>query len=304
MVAWQSGPTTVAVPSWRWRLWNIETNSTVREGMATYLTRDDAMEAGAKALHQRTVSYREVGLRPLHYYVYRGPNGRFCWRITGNHMRNGNRRVVALSNESFPTIDSAHAAVLGHLRQLQIARSTAAVAAAGGNTNQATPVQRVSTGMRLPNQGSSNKVAYSSAALFAQQRDMTTHDRSVQRILEALYSSACTILQNTSGFGYLFDEGKPLFKLGELRFTINFGALASSEEKRYSVKLYDPCRLDFDLYERVTPELVVVWETSCDGRRWLTTEGTTAQFTSTEVTDESGQRTIDLSGLRPAGERD
>lgn len=105
--------------------------------------------------------------------------------------------------------------------------------------------------MRLPND---TKVAFSSAALFAQQANMTTHDASLQQMLVALHAAVRRILQRDTEL----DPEK--YALTDLVFNVNFADAAQATEKTYKVQLTHPISAQFDLRQLIDPKtLAMSW---------------------------------------------
>ncbi len=97
-------------------------------------------------------------------------------------------------------------------------------------------------GMRLP---SPNRTAFSSAELFAQQRDMQRHDHGLQSVLVALHVAVSRIV------------GEPV-ALADYDYTINFAQTASVTTKRYSVRMRRPIEEQLDLVQRMEEATMTV----------------------------------------------
>ena len=99
-------------------------------------------------------------------------------------------------------------------------------------------------GMRLP---SEYKVAFSHTALFSQQRDMRTHDASVQQMLMALHQAADMLVRRITNNAVSCGE------LTSLKFNVNFADAAGEHVKTYKVQLTHPAHVQFDLVQRINP---------------------------------------------------
>lgn len=97
-------------------------------------------------------------------------------------------------------------------------------------------------GMRLP---SSNRTAFSSAELFAQQSDMQRHDHGLQLVLLALHAAVNRIIDEPVA-------------LSDYDFTMNFVQAASVTTKRYNVRMRHPIEEQLDLVQRMSEATMTV----------------------------------------------
>lgn len=98
--------------------------------------------------------------------------------------------------------------------------------------------------MRLPKP---HKVAFTSAQLFAQQRDLATHDYGLQTVLDALHSTINSVLHTDT-------------PLVEFDFTMNFSGATVPGRKVFVANMRHPLRGTVELVQSLGADIQTTWQ--------------------------------------------